>query len=556
MTDDNQHLHKRIQELEAAAIEQARVEHLIQYAAAGQDLGRYMALGVLYVDPSTRQIVDTNDATIELLGYTRVELLNRTLDDLEIAVNAASTQDGIHSRMYTATYQHRGGYPLTISVHGWLLKRNDRELMYYRLADDSLHRRVWYELQRREDEGSSFQQKLTTLNEITVELSKIESFDTLCFHVIKLGIERLGFDRMGLWLVDTENQLMRGTYGMDEAGNMRPEHGQSWSYVGQQVYAFISGKSDKPLIFDDSPLYNDKSQIIHYGWQVTVPVLHGQHCLGTLVADNYRHNRPIRNFEPELLRLYGITVAHLMELSRSREQATALHVANQLAYMLTEFITNIGHDFRTPLATINTNAYLMQRSNDGERRQKLATGIQAQVKHITTMVDRTLEFVAFQRNPMLTRTTVDLANLLQGVLHKHQSEITAKNILVNFTVDPTLSLQADNAYLSHAVNELMDNAVRYTGERGQIDVEGMSGSHSVTIRMRDTGVGMDADTLKRIFDPLYRGDEARTKRHSGLGLAIAQAIAAAHGGRIRVESTVGSGSLFEFIIPLDGHTQA
>ncbi len=377
MSEEIDILRERIQELESAAVEHVRLQQLVDYAAAGQDLSRYMALSVLYVEPESRRIVDANNTCVELLGYPLSDLVNMRIDDLEIAIKQppdsgqAEVDDGIHSRMYTASYQHRAGYPLMLTVHKRLLHRDKRQLLYYRLADDSLHRRVWYELQRREDDGFNFQQKLTTLNEITVELSKIESFDTLCYQVIKLGVERLGFDRMGMWLVDEEHSVMRGTYGMDEAGNIRPEHNQSWTYVGRQVSEFISGKTDKPLIFDASPLYNDKSEIIHYGWQVTVPVLHGQSCLGTLVTDNFLNSRPIRNFEPELLRLYGITVAHLMELSRSREQATALRVAHQLTHMLSEFITNIGHDFRTPLATINTNTYLLVRSKEDERRQKL-----------------------------------------------------------------------------------------------------------------------------------------------------------------------------------------
>lgn len=555
MREETDNLRKRVQELEAAAVEQARLQQLVDYAAAGHDLARYMALGVLYVEPETRQIVDANDTCIELLGYPLPDLLNMRIDDLETAivkppgVDQTQVNDAIESRMYTATYRHHEGYPLTVTVHKRLLHRENRQLLYYRLADDSLHRRMWYELQRRDDDGFNFQQKLTTLNEITVELSKIESFDTLCYQVINLGVKRLGFDRMGMWLVDEAHSVMRGTYGMDEAGNIRPEHNQSWTYVGRQVSEFISGKTDKPLIFDQSPLYNDKSEIIHYGWQVTIPILDGQHCLGTLVADNFLNNQPIRNYEPELLRLYGITVAHLMELSRSREQAIELRVAHQLTHMLTEFITNIGHDFRTPLATINTNAYLLLRSQDEERRTKMANGIQDQVKHITGMVDRALEFVALQRNPTLETATVHVEALLKGIVHKYQPLIETKALQVDITVDEKLTLQADNAYLTRALSEIFANAVQYTEDGGQVSIEAIIYPQEMGIRVRDTGAGMDKSLLSRVFDPLFRGDEARSERHSGLGLAIAKAIVEAHGGRITAESVVGEGSSFEVMLP-------
>ena len=551
MSEEIDHLRKRVQELENVARDYGRLQHLIDYAAQGQDMARYMAMSVLYIDPTSRSIVDVNDATIELLGYPRSNLLTMTIDELEIAVGEKldEDEDPMAASVYSAIYKHRSGYTLPLTVHKRSLHRENRPMVYYRLADTSLHRRLWYEFQRREDDGFNFQQKLTTLTEVTVELSKIESFDALCYQIIKLGIERLGFDRIGLWLVDTEHGLMRGTYGVDEEGNIRPEHDQSWSYVGRHISEFISGKTDKPLVFDASPLYNEKSEIIHYGWQLTVPVLHGQLCIGTLAADNYRYSQPIRNYEPELLRLYGITAAHLMELSRSREQATALRVAQQLSHMLSEFITNIGHDFRTPLSIINNNTYLLQRSGEPERRQVLANGVQEQVRHISSMVDRALEFVAFQRNPTLTLSPVNVFALLTSIVQKHNSSTVVKHIQVDIAIDETSVVLADAEYLSRALSEIFENAVQYTTLHGKIQLESMIYPHEIGIRIRDKGIGMDKLTLSRLFDPLYRGDQARTERHSGLGLAISKAIVEAHGGRIVVDSIPGIGSLFEVILP-------
>jgi len=553
MSEEITHLKERIQELENIAREYARLQELIDYAVQGQDLTRYMPLSVLYVDPTSKRIVDVNDTTLELLGYSRNDFLSMTIDDLETPiadaanVHLVSPEDPTEASVYSAIYKHCAGYSLTVTVHKSLLSRENRPLLYYRLSDQSPHRRLWYELQRREDGGFNFQQKLTALNEVTVELSKIESFDMLCFHVIKLGMERLDFDRLGLWLVDTDYQMMRGTYGVDEQGNIRSEHGESWTYVGRHIFEFINGKTDKPLIFDDAPLYNEKSEIIHYGWHVTVPVLNGRRCIGTLSADNYRRSQAIRSYEPELLRLYGITVGHLMELSRSREQATALRIANQLTNMLSEFITNIGHDFRTPLSIINNKAYLLQRSQEVEQRRSLTDGIQHQVRHISDTVDRALEFVALQRSPTLERIPVNIASLLNSLIQRHKAAADKKQIQVQITVNQDLTIQADMHYLSRALTEILENALQFTGEGGQIHLDCVEYPEEIGIRVRDNGIGMDKDTLNRAFDPLYRGDQARTDRHSGLGLPIAEAIAELHGGRITLESIVGKGSTFEVI---------
>jgi len=553
MSDEIDKLRQRITELEVIARDYTRVQQLVDYAAQGGDLTRSMSLSVLYVDPFTQQVIDANDAALELLGYPRSRLIGMTVDQLAISPSTppVHSPEADYARLYTLTYQRPDGHDFLLTVDHWPIEREDRRVVYYRLTESSLHRRLWHELQRRETEGFHFQQKLTALNEVTVQLSRIEPLDPLCHQIVALGVSLLGFDRLGLWLNDPDHAVMRGTYGTDEQGSIRAEHDQVWHYTGSQIESYIAGTTTTPLVFTESPLYNHKCEIVRYGWNVIVPLLYGSRCLGVLSADNFTHGHPLQDYEPELLRLYGITAAHLIELARTREQAVTLRVAQGRTGMLREFITNVGHDFRTPLSVINTKAYLLQRVIDPGDRAALVNSINQQVKQLGDIVDRMLELVTLQSNPTLHRERLPVTALVNLVLSAQRNVIAAKGLHVDLHINPTLSVCADHDHAVRALHEILENAVQYTPHEGTIRIEGVAYPQEVGIRVRDSGTGMDAATLKRVFEPLYRGDQARTERNIGFGLAIAKAIAEAHGGRILAESTLGQGSTFEIVLPED-----
>jgi len=113
------------------------------------------------------------------------------------------------------------------------------------------------------------------------------------------------------------------------------------------------------------------------------------------------------------------------------------------------------------------------------------------------------------------------------------------------------AVRGDGAQLGEVLQNLLDNAVQYTPSGGQIKVQARANGHDVIFTVSDTGIGIPESDLERIFERFYRVDAARSREAggTGLGLAIARHIVEAHGGRIWVESAVGQGSRFHFIIP-------
>lgn len=344
--DEIEELRRRVREFELIFLEHLRIEHLIDHAAQGRNLLQYAldnavattpltrqqgdygisaANLLLYADPTTLQILDANEMALDFLGYSKDDLLRLSITDLETTNEGVDTsirtyiETTIEEQVYQAVYRHRSGQSQFVNVSKRLIPKEDRAVVIYRLEDNSLHRRLWHELIRREQGGFTFQTKLQILTKVAIELSRISDFDTLCFQIVKFAIERLGFDRIGLWFLDQERERMVGAYGVDETGNIRAEHGRSWSYNDTYIAEFLAGSTEIVFAYDESPIYNDKSEIIGYGWHMSAPMLHGDQVIGVLTVDNFRHKQPVNDYDKELLRLYGITAGELTAFARTRK---------------------------------------------------------------------------------------------------------------------------------------------------------------------------------------------------------------------------------------------
>jgi signal transduction histidine kinase len=114
------------------------------------------------------------------------------------------------------------------------------------------------------------------------------------------------------------------------------------------------------------------------------------------------------------------------------------------------------------------------------------------------------------------------------------------------------AVEADQALLHQAVYNLVENAIKYTPDHGQVTISTLSQPGYLTFAIKDSGIGIASDDLPRLFEKFYRGKqrEARAQHGSGLGLAIVHSIATNHGGRVWVDSSVGKGSTFYLQIPL------
>jgi len=123
-------------------------------------------------------------------------------------------------------------------------------------------------------------------------------------------------------------------------------------------------------------------------------------------------------------------------------------------------------------------------------------------------------------------------------------------VTLTATAPPGIVVTADRTRLEQVAANLIDNAVKYTPAGGRVDVDVLREADAALLRVRDTGPGIPADELPRIFDRLFRGDTSRTERGLGLGLSLVKAIVEAHRGSVEVSSEPGQGSIFTVRLPL------
>jgi signal transduction histidine kinase len=145
--------------------------------------------------------------------------------------------------------------------------------------------------------------------------------------------------------------------------------------------------------------------------------------------------------------------------------------------------------------------------------------------------------------------TFTLEPMVAGLIELYEDVAADKGIAVRSTIEPAKQLTADRNRLQLIISNLLDNALKYTPDGGRVEVSAVFLPHSVAITFADTGVGIAADDLPRIWDRLYRADKSRSQRGLGLGLSMVKAFTEAQGGVASVESEPGHGSKFTITLP-------
>jgi two-component system phosphate regulon sensor histidine kinase PhoR len=159
-------------------------------------------------------------------------------------------------------------------------------------------------------------------------------------------------------------------------------------------------------------------------------------------------------------------------------------------------------------------------------------------------------------NPDLQLGIVDLSEFLQEMIRDWEKKLTTKQISIVVDIQPKLSpIRADRTRLQEALYNLLDNAVKYSREQGEIRVSARQSDSEIELSVSDKGIGIAKEDLPRIFERFYRADKARSPdkvRGTGLGLAIVKHIAQLHGGRVEAESEVEKGTTIRVLLPVGG----
>jgi len=214
-----------------------------------------------------------------------------------------------------------------------------------------------------------------------------------------------------------------------------------------------------------------------------------------------------------------------------------------------QFTSDASHELRTPLAAMQVILGVVreQRRTPEDYEQALAD-LSEEVDRLRALAEGLLRLARGDTRQITVREDVNLSNVLCDVADSLRPLAEAKGLTIACNVPDGIALKGDSDALIRLFVNLIDNAVKFT-ERGAIDVSARADADGLFITVSDTGIGIPPEHLPHIFERFYRVDRSRSKGGAGLGLAIAQEIARAHGGALDVESTPGVGTTFAVRLP-------
>jgi len=228
----------------------------------------------------------------------------------------------------------------------------------------------------------------------------------------------------------------------------------------------------------------------------------------------------------------------------------------ELARMKSDFVSTVSHEFKSPLTSIRQLAEMLQsgRVPSEERRQQYYDVLLEQSERLALLTDNILSLAKIEEGRAeFAFETTDITALLTNIVSSFRERVRHEGFDIEFRVQgPIPPVAVDRTALSQAITNLIDNAIKYSGDSRKVVVGASVEEQTLAIAVQDFGVGIKKEDIDRVFERFFRGGDelTRTVKGSGLGLTLVREIVEAHRGKVQVESEPGKGSVFSIRLPL------
>ncbi|MDD3654150.1 MAG: ATP-binding protein [Desulfotomaculaceae bacterium] len=292
---------------------------------------------------------------------------------------------------------------------------------------------------------------------------------------------------------------------------------------------------------------NDFEKLLNQFLETGQPAQKGIWFITNEPRSFYVHVKPLKNAFSENV---GIVV--LMRDFAGRKN---------LQDMRSEFVANVSHELRTPLTSIRgfAETLLDGALEEPNTARNFLEIINNEAVRLTRLIDELLNLSKIEDHKIAPKCQpVVINDLIKSAVTIFQTRATEKNLNITTNLYEELPvIQGDPDMLSQVLINLIDNAVSYTQTGGGIQIRSSISENNVKVSVQDNGIGIPRDSLPRVFERFYRVDKARSREQggTGLGLSIVKHIVDVHHGHVHVESRVGEGSTFSFVLPFDSASQ-
>lgn len=287
---------------------------------------------------------------------------------------------------------------------------------------------------------------------------------------------------------------------------------------------------------------------------------HGAALVERAVQEQLRAARAGRS-EPRVLELYGpppvvlaISAAPLDQASGTGAVAVVDDVSERrrLEAVRRDFVANMGHELKTPVGALGLLGDTIASEDDPAVTRRLAERMAGEAVRVGRIVDDLLDLSHIEAEEVPRREPVAVHAVVAEAVERARPLAGARSITIDTAgVGGGHTVSGDRRQLVSAVVNLLDNACKYSDEGSTVEIRSRSAGATVEIDVRDSGIGIPARDLERVFERFYRVDPARSRQTggTGLGLSIVRHVASNHGGDVRVASREGEGSTFTLRLP-------
>ena len=230
-----------------------------------------------------------------------------------------------------------------------------------------------------------------------------------------------------------------------------------------------------------------------------------------------------------------------------------LQKEQEISQMRADLLVKINHQFRTPLAIINTYSSLMERHFDRlspERRGDYLQNIRNNVHRVSEMLDDLYVIYQTQNGSNQLREALNLSVLIEGVITQVNSSIGGDHLIMLHLSPALPTFYGHERLMWHTLNNLIVNAVRYSPAGSQVTVTVRHVDHTIVLSVADEGMGIAPDDIPHLFEPFFRGNNAMQHFGTGLGLSVVNEAVRAHEGQVFVESILLKGTTITIQLPI------
>lgn len=251
---------------------------------------------------------------------------------------------------------------------------------------------------------------------------------------------------------------------------------------------------------------------------------------------------------------------HEVKLNRKDELGMLASGLNQMGIQLNnyiqyqkQFVSNVSHELKTPLAAIHGfSQYLYEGENADENLQKIYSHLVNESDRLNHLINELLMLAQFDKvgTDEMGSEKTDISKLINEVAVDRKPNAEAKGIELIVKPSESIYVHVNELLLSHAIANILDNAIKYSNSNTRITMETFVSQHKAVIQISDQGIGIHEDEIVHVQERFYRASNVNSAKGSGLGLSICKEIAEKYNGHLNIESKVNEGTIVSLLLPL------